>query len=723
MHQEKLVLNCVRFDLIPSIRTAFVLLILAVCVVPSAIAASGQFIAHSTPHYVATAKNLGAEDPSKTIDVSIWVKPHNRAEMDALARDLYDRNSPNYRHWLTRSQIAVRFAPTVDEANTVREFFESHNLKVVEVGGNNFFVRARGTVGDVENAFHVQLNKYQVRNRIIRANASDPYIEGEAASLVRAVAGLDSGEYEHPALPQPNFSAASNPTMAIPAAQSDAKFYSSDCFDGVVTQQYSTNGDGEFPIGTYTGNHINLQSVTSPGCGYTPGPIQTAYNLTGLYAEGYTGTGQTIVILDWCGSTTIQSDANAFSKKFGLPLLNSKNFQIIYTPTLSQCEAADQTEINIDVEWAHAIAPGANIDLVVPPSATFQDVEQAEYYAVNYVLGNSFSGSYGSPEAETPESVLDTENLISEIAAVSGISTNFSSGDQGDFTAFGLPATVNAPADSPWATAVGGVSLALNSDNSIAWQSGWGNNQTLLAQTGEIYDPPSLLGFYGGAGGGPSTCAVQDSGGNCLSGFAKPAFQKGLPGKYRQVPDVAWLADPFTGVVIAISVPGQIPELSWQVWGGTSVACPMFAGLWAIANEEAGSPLGQAAQYLYSLPAGAVTDVVPVTTSSNVTASIQETATKTTEYSASAVMGGKPSAAPADFVSAIWDYALEADTPLALSFGTDCSTLPRSANDGTSCNSASALHTKVGWDNVTGVGTPNAQAFADSFKPGADAAK
>jgi subtilase family serine protease len=89
---------------------------------------------------------------------------------------------------------------------------------------------------------------------------------------------------------------------------------------------------------------------------------------------------------------------------------------------------------------------------------------------VNYRLGNSFSGSYGSVESLTPASALDTENLISEIAAISGISTNFSSGDDGDFTVRGIPATVNAPADSPWATAVGGVTLALNSDNSIAWQ-------------------------------------------------------------------------------------------------------------------------------------------------------------------------------------------------------------------------------------------------------------
>lgn len=186
--------------------------------------------------------------------------------------------------------------------------------------------------------------------------------------------------------------------------------------------------------------------------------------------------------------------------------LNGSNFRIIYTPTQSECIQEDQVEINLDVEWAHAIAPGADIALIVPPSASLQDVDEAEFYAVNYGIANSISGSYGSPESETPASYLDTENLISEIAALSGISTNFSSGDNGDFVPL-LPApTVNAPADSPWATAVGGVSLALNADNSIAWQSGWGNDLTMVDLAGTLSDPPNseAFGFYIGSGGGPS---------------------------------------------------------------------------------------------------------------------------------------------------------------------------------------------------------------------------
>jgi subtilase family serine protease len=689
-----------------------------------AVAATGQFIAHNKPRYVSTAKNLGTENPSKTIEVSLWLKPHNRGEMDQLAQKLYDRTSPSFRHFLTRSQIAARFAPSAEEANTVRGFLEGHNLKLVKIGPNNFFVRARGTVADVEAAFHVVLNNYQVRDKVVRANDREPFIEGAAASLVRSISGLDSGEYEHPmrargTLPGQKTTGAGVHALAAANAATPDPFFTTNCFNGTETDVFSNNADGSLPIATYKGNVLNLQSLTTAGCAYTPPPIQAAYNLTGLYAEGFDGTGQTIGIIDWCGSLTIQNDANAFSAAFGLPALTSSNFAITYIPAPSLCQSADQVEINIDVEWAHAVAPGANINLIVPPSATFLDVDDAEFTAVTYGLANVISGSYGSVESFTPESILDTENLINEIAAISGISANFSSGDNGDFSNFFIPPTVSAPADSPWATAVGGVSLALNPDNSIAWQAGWGNNETLLAETGFVADPPSNLafGFIGGAGGGPSNCVSQSFDPNtgqeiCAAGFPKPSYQRHLPGKYRQLPDVSWLADPFTGVAILISVPGNVPEQVWQVWGGTSVAAPMFSGLWAIANQEAGAPLGNAAPYMYSLPAGAIYDIVPVTSKNNVKGSIVDSS-GTTAYNANAVMGGFASG---KFVSAIWDYAFLQDTALAISFGADCSQA-----DGfgfiTQCNTPTALHTKLGWDNVTGVGTPNAKAFADSFAP------
>jgi subtilase family serine protease len=676
------------------------LLVVAVVTGMTLPASAGQFVAHNTPRYVATAKNLGAENPSRIIEVSIWLKPHNQAGLDTVARELYDRTSPNYRHWLKTADISARFAPTVEESKAVQEFFTSHGLTIVSVGPNNFYVRARGTVGDMESIFHVQLNDYQVRDEVLRGNDRDPYIDSDIASSVLAVAGLDSGHYTHPLLQRPT-SLKNGKTLPSPKVTPDVAFFSSKCFTGVTTQKYTTGGT--FPKASYSGNAY-FTNVESPGCGYTPPELYTAYNLNGLYAEGFNGAGQTISIIDWCGSLTIQSDANAFSAKFGLPALSSSNFTIIQTPAPSQCAGPDP-EINIDVEWAHAIAPGANIDLVVPPSASFQDVDQGEFYAVNYALGNSLSGSYGSPESETFQTYLETENLISEIAAVTGISTNFATADDGDFTEFGIPPTVSAPADSPYATAVGGVSLALNSNNTISWQAGWGTDLTLLDDE-FIFDPPFAEGFYAGSGGGASNCATQidniDLGEiTCVAGYPKPSYQSGLTGTTRQLPDVAWLGDPYTGAVIFLSG-GSGETGTWYAYGGTSLATPMFSGLWAIANEEAGAALGQAAPYLYSMPSSTITDVVPYGSTTNVTATIQDSSTQTDSYNADQVMG----LSGGTFYSGIWDVPFLEDVVLSVSFGTDTS-----------------LSTAPGWDDVTGVGTPNGQAFADWFAPSATVEK
>ena len=715
-------------------RSSVALIVLLVCAVLSANAADGAIIAHNTPVFVSTAKKLGSEVTSNIIDFTIWLNLHNHGALDALVAEIYDHNSPNYRHFLKRTDFAARFAPTAAEAKTVQEFLEAHNLTVVNVGPDNFFVRGRGTVGDVQAAFHVQLNHYQVGNETRRANDRDPYVEGAASLLVRSISGLDDSAFVHPMMAKPVNLANRKSTNAVsgalrPASISEASsFFSSNCFDGVETQTFSTDNNGSFPVGTYTGMHLNYETTTSAGCAYTPPVIQAAYNLTGLYNEGFTGTGQTIAIIDWCGSTTIESDANAFSAKFGLPKLNASNFSIIPTGP-SDCNGPDNVEINIDVEWAHAIAPGANINLIVPPTNDAADIDTAEYLTIINGLGNVISGSFGAPENSLAATELENGNLLSELAAAFGISANFATGDDGDFTILEGAPTVSYPADSPFSTAVGGVTLALNPDNSIAWQEGWGSNLTVFTAEGTIFDPPDTLGFYGGAGGGPSNCFVQGSDGSvavhpdgpvqgidCLAGFPKPSYQKKVPGKSRQLPDISWLADPFTGAAILITVPDQVPSRLWQVWGGTSVATPMFSALWAIANEKAeangGEPLGQAAPYLYTLPSDAIFDVVPITSPDNVTASIQESVRKTKKYSVNQVLGGR---SPVDFTSSIWDDPDSQNLAYVVSFGTDCSTLPLLYQNGTSCRDPSALHTDVGWDNVTGVGTPNAQNFVDAI--------
>ena len=256
----------------------------------------------------------------------------------------------------------ANFAPTAQEAATVSQFLAANGLSVVEVGAKNMFVRARGTVANVNKAFHVQLNNFELNGKTYYANTSAPQVDGPAGALTAAVAGLHDLQYTHPYVQQMS---TPTPHTGSPAAARTTSVtpppISSQCFSGVEKETF--NNDGSYPVVTVHGNGYAANAGPG-GCGYTPPEIQAAYNLTGLYNEGLDGTGQTIVIIDWCGSPTITADANTFSAAYGLPALTpGVNFNILNSSTPPTCAAPDP-EINIDVEWAHAIAPGATIDLV-----------------------------------------------------------------------------------------------------------------------------------------------------------------------------------------------------------------------------------------------------------------------------------------------------------------------------------------------------------------------
>ena len=652
-----------------------------------AFSATGQLIQNNTPSFVRTAPDVGAAEPSQTIEITVWLNVHNRQNLDSVAEELYDPSSLHYRAWLNFSQITADYGPTAAEAKTVKEFLSAHDLTIVLADPNNFFVRARGTIAQVAAAFRVQLRNFNVRGQVVRANTTDPYVEGAAAPFVHLISGLSDQQSEILPIQRytpPTPSSSVESPAVTPSTSSVSSFFTSNCFLSPVTDNLTTNGG--LPAATYRGNLYNSTSLG--GCGYTPPEIHTAYNLPALYKEGYDGTGQTIVIFEICNTATIQSDANAFSAQFGLPALTSANFSVIGYPVASPCDYPSVEE-SLDVEWAHAIAPGANIVVLVTPnietnSGFAQDIDIALLYAVANHLGNVISFSYGLPEIDLSAADLDQTNLLTELAAITGVSADFSSGDSGDYTEFGIPATVLYPASTQYGTAVGGISLALTSSNAIKWQSGWGTNINVLDDYGLVSDPP--LGFFDfGAGGGPSAF------------FSKPDFQLRLPGSFRRLPDISWIADPFTGVVVAITDNGVYPPLEWFPVGGTSVSCPMFSALWAIANEEAGTPLGQAARYVYSMPSSTITDIVPVGSSTNVTGIITD-ASGLTPYSASDL--AQPLEGTTVFYDALWNVPLNQGLVELLTFGTD-----------------THLKTAPGWDDVTGVGVPKPKPFADFFKP------
>ena len=219
-----------------------------------------------------------------------------------------------------------------------------------------------------------------------------------------------------------------------------------------------------------------------------------------------------------------------FSAIYGLPPVN---LQIVKAPGISNnphgVALGWDGETTLDVEWAHAIAPGAKIALVVATDRA--SLDEAINYAVVHHLGNTISNSWSSREGFGNPAQFGRVNRILQMAAAQGIDVNFASGDDGDESqALGF-ITVDFPASSPFATGIGGTSVALNPDNSMKFQTGWGTNLTRIANIspsgGTVLDdnPPVVpplnsaalgLGFQFGAGGGSSLT------------FDRPSFQSGL---------------------------------------------------------------------------------------------------------------------------------------------------------------------------------------------------
>ena len=665
-------------------------------VVPAQDAA--RTIAHDTPGFVSTARDLGPEEASKQISVYLWLGIHNQDALRELVRDQHDPSSANYHRWQTAEEFNARFAPTAREVATVQSFLAAHGLSPVSVGERNFYVKATGTVADVQRAFNVQIHRFDVEGRMQRANLSDPTIADPAGSLVARVGGLSDAGFE------PHAARATNPETGQPFAAAplsavpDGAFFSANCFRPPEVVNFSN--DGELPKATYFGNRYgaditNTAPGTQPPCGYQPSDIQTAYGLSRVYQAGLSGAGQTLVIVDAYGSPTLAYDAGIFSDFYGLAPLDLTILEPFGPPsaTTPANAAGWAQETTLDVEWSHSIAPGANVVVVVATSNSIDDLGAAILYAVHNHLGNVIGDSWGSEEAKLeapPAYDFGAFESILMAGAAAGISIDFSSGDDGDFYAVEGFTDVAYPASSPNGTAVGGTSLALHRNGTLAFQTGWGNNITRIAtyQDAKGFNPPLVPplfeGFDSGSGGGASRV------------FAKPEFQRALRGQARLVPDIAWLADPFTGVEVVCTDTscglGDTGSLVVDVYGGTSVAVQMFSGIWAMALELAGHPLGQAAQSIYRLPYGAVTDIVPVGSALDASGFIL-TPTGFTYESAWQLVAPVETSAP--FFSALYNGT--STRWYALSFGTD-----------------SSLFTAPGWDDVTGVGTPNGWEFVEA---------
>jgi subtilase family serine protease len=326
---------------------------------------------------------------------------------------------------------------------------------------------------------------------------------------------------------------------------------------------------------------------------YGPDQIRAAYDIKPVLDSGITGAGRTIVIIDAFQSPTIASDLAAFDNIWKIPAPPA--FTIIAPDGLTPFDISKgnqvswSAEISLDVEWAHAIAPGATIDLVLAKSDQDADILSVTKYAVDNNLGDVISQSFGEAEMCADPKLLREEHEVFNTARDKGITLFASSGDQGagqptcDGSA--LIKSASTPASDPDVTGVGGTSL-LAGARSGAYQSEsvW-NNVT--------------CGPCDGAGGGGFSTV-----------YRRPGYQAPFQSnnKRRGVPDVTYNGDVRGGVVAAWSVlcpflPAAFcpTGVGYFIFGGTSAGSPQWAGIVALADQKGHQRLGAINRTLYHI--------------------------------------------------------------------------------------------------------------------------
>lgn len=373
-------------------------------------------------------------------------------------------------------------------------------------------------------------------------------------------------------------------------------------------------------------NGTSPQTFTNPFCSsstlvcYTPNDIKTAYN----YPSGLTGAGQTIVIVDAYGSPTVQDDLATFDARFGIPAPPG-GLQVVCPagcPNTSFNNAPNATvgwgeETSLDVQWAHAMAPGAKLVLAVAPNPHGDAINsvEARIFADPAYKGAIVSQSFGIPEFAVNNGnnaqILQAHRNY-ELARANGITVLASTGDNGatNGATFG---NAGYPASDPNVLAVGGTqghpyyngrasagsqqnplppcrTTLLHTNCSVGLATVNCSSATVCPTVG-----------YGGEETWNEFFLPAATGGAASLIFAAPAFQSGdgSGSSARTIPDISYNAAVSGGVLTYLGFLGSAS--GFYIFGGTSASSPQMASVIALANELKGSTLGYVNDKVYSI--------------------------------------------------------------------------------------------------------------------------
>ncbi len=545
-------------------------------------------------------EDLGPAAADARVSARVYLAGRDPRALAAYAAAVAAPGSILFHRYLTPGQVRARFGPTARQVAAVRSWLAGTGLQVTGVTAH--YVSVAGTTAQAAAAFGPVWHSFLVNGTAQQAPAPGELltVPGTVASAILTVAPTETAPSGPSAALVPSSTPAGPVGIAPPTLASPARVPSA----GTAQPQCSE----------YFGQVLATSLPSAYGqqapyrvCGYTPQQLRSAYGVP----TGLTGAGVTVAVVHPWEQPTAAHDLATFGARHGEPLRPGQFTQILPPGLDASCPEGIHagndritSEETDDVEAVHAMAPTARIIYLGTKCSddlgTLSDLDALTTIADHH-LASIVSDSWGTPDP-SPGLIAAFEQIFQQSAA-EGIGCYFSSGDHGNNSlhSAGHKPAVAYPASDPWVTAVGGTSLAIGRGGGYEWETGWGDHDALPAAGGTSWaNPPGA--FSGGSGGGTSTV------------FTQPSYQRGIvpaslshiPGKatpMRVIPDIAADADGATGMLTGQTRspgPGQPVRYGEGVFGGTSASAPLIAGMQADAQQAAGTPIGFANPAIYA---------------------------------------------------------------------------------------------------------------------------
>ena len=562
----------------------------------------------SLPTFVSPSADAGPV-ANTTVEGEIYLTLQDPIGAQAFGLAVSTPGNKLYGKYLSPKQWIAKYAPRQADFDAVKKFLVDNGETIYAAPASRQYIVFRGPAAATVPAFGTTLRQYRVQDKVVSAPSTAPTLPSALASKVAAISLGDARAKLTTPSNAKNVGTAkttSVKTPARPGTQPSARTTAAAATPGCAGYwgQYS------LPIPAAYGR----TSATLLPCGYLPAQLRSSSNINTAINAGYDGTGQTIAIVDAYASPTILQDTNNYMLAVGSPLL-TKFSQLspgtFQDQALCQQPSGWQAEEAIDVQSAHAIAPGAKI-LYSGGFNCIGGLDIAVSKVLDGKLANIISNSYGDVETNYSSGAVIGQTNIDAQAAGEGIGLYYSSGDGGDNAdSVGFPVSSLV---TGLATSVGGTTQGIGAKGTTVVQTGWGTDYNQVV--GSSYAIPLPGQFLGGAGGGPSSV------------LAQPAYQKGVvpnslaksdQGPVRVQPDIADLADPETGFQIAIrpivddSTLATGP-LEYDTYGGTSLASPIAAAKVALVQQLTHRTVGFSNPLVYKAAkagSSAIIDVKP----------------------------------------------------------------------------------------------------------------